>query len=35
MVGAQRPATAVSGDGPLNLVNGVRTAGSAQARGMG
>lgn len=35
MVGAQRPATAVSGDGPLNLVNGVRTAGAAQARGMG
>ena len=35
LVGAQRPATAVSGDGPLNLVNGVRTAGSAQARGMG
>lgn len=35
LVGAQRPATAVSGDGPLNLVNGVRTAGSPQARGMG
>ena len=35
LVGAQRPATAVSGDGPLNLVNGVRTAGSADARGMG
>lgn len=35
LVGAQRPATAVSGDGPLNLVNAVRTAGSPQARGMG
>ena len=35
LVGAQRPATAVSGDGPLNLVNAVRTAGSARARGMG
>ena len=33
LVGAQRPATAVSGDGPLNIVNGVRTAGSAAARG--
>ena len=35
LTGAQRPATAVSGDGPLNLVNAVRTAGSAGARGMG
>ena len=35
LVGAQRPATAVSGDGPLNIVNGVRTAGSTGARGMG
>ena len=40
LVGAQRPeipstATAVSADGPLNLVNAVRTAGSAHARGMG
>ena len=35
LVGAQRPATAVSGDGPLNLVNAVRTAGSVHARGMG
>ena len=35
LVGAQRPATAVSGDGPLNLVNGVRTAGAPAARGMG
>ena len=35
LVGAQRPATAVSGDGPLNLVNAVRTAGSPRARGMG
>ena len=35
LVGAQRPATAVSGDGPLNIVNAVRTAGSPGARGMG
>ena len=35
LVGAQRPATAVSGDGALNLVNAVRTAGSPHARGMG
>ena len=35
LVGAQRPATAVSGDGPLNLVNAVRAAGSPHARGMG
>ena len=35
LVGAQRPATAVSGDGALNLVNAVRTAGSPRARGMG
>ena len=35
LVGAQRPATAVSADGPLNLVNAVRTAGSPRARGMG
>ena len=35
LVGAQRPATAVSGDGPLNLVNAVRTVGSPHARGMG
>ena len=35
LAGAQRPATAVSGDGPLNLVNAVRTAGTPHARGMG
>ena len=35
LVGAQRPATAVSADGPLNLVNGVRTAGARHARGKG
>jgi len=35
LVGAQRPATALSADGPLNLVNAIRTAGSAAARGMG
>jgi L-asparaginase len=35
LVGAQRPATALSADGPLNLVNAVRTAGSESARGKG
>lgn len=35
IVGAQRPASALSGDGPLNLVNAVRTAASPAARGMG
>ena len=35
LVGAQRPATAISGDGPLNLVNAVRTAGAPDARGKG
>jgi L-asparaginase len=33
--GAMRPATALSADGPLNLVNAVRLAGSREARGLG
>jgi L-asparaginase len=35
MVGAQRPATAISADGPLNLLNAVRTAAAPEARGKG
>ena len=35
LVGAQRPATAISADGPLNLLNAVRTAASREARGKG
>ena len=35
LVGAMRPATAISADGPLNLLNAVRTASSLQARGKG
>jgi len=35
LVGAQRPATALSADGPLNLVNAVRTAASDDSRGRG
>jgi L-asparaginase len=35
LVGAQRPATAISADGPLNLLNAIRTAGAADARGKG
>ena len=35
LVGAQRPATAISADGPLNLLNAVRTAVAPDARGKG
>ncbi len=35
VVGAMRPFTAVSRDGPFNLYNAVRVATSAQAKGMG
>ena len=35
VVGSQRPATAISADGPLNLLNAVRTAAAPQARGKG
>jgi L-asparaginase type II len=35
LVGSQRPATALSSDGPLNLVNAVRTAVCADSRGRG
>lgn len=35
LVGAQRPASALSSDGGLNLVNAVRVAASPQARRMG
>ena len=35
MVGSMRPASAISADGPLNLLNAVRTAVSQQARGKG
>jgi L-asparaginase len=35
LVGAQRPASALSGDGNLNLVNAVRVAACPEARGMG
>lgn len=35
LVGSMRPSTAMSADGPLNLLNAVRTAISADARGKG
>jgi L-asparaginase len=35
LVGAMRPATAISADGPLNLLNAVRTAIARDARGKG
>jgi L-asparaginase type II len=35
VVGAQRPATGISPDGPINLLSAVRTAGAPNARGMG
>ena len=35
LVGAQRPATAISTDGPLNLLNAVRTAAAPEARARG
>jgi L-asparaginase len=35
LVGAMRPATAISADGPLNLLNGVRTAIAPESRGKG
>lgn len=35
VTGAMRPASALSGDGPLNLINAVRLAASSDARGLG
>ena len=35
LVGAQRPATGTSADGPLNLLNAIRVAGAPQSRGKG
>ena len=35
LVGAMRPSTAISADGPLNLLNAIRTASSPEARGKG
>jgi L-asparaginase len=35
VVGSQRPSTAISADGPLNLINAVRTAAAPEARGKG
>ena len=35
LVGSMRPATAISADGPLNLLNAVKTAMSQDARGKG
>jgi L-asparaginase len=35
LTGSQRPFTALSSDGPMNLVDAVRVAGDPQARGLG
>jgi len=35
VVGAQRPATSISGDGPLNLYNAILVASDPRARGLG
>jgi L-asparaginase len=35
VVGSMRPATAISADGPLNLLNAVRTAAAVESRGKG
>ena len=35
VVGSQRPATAISADGPLNLLSAIRVAGAPVARGKG
>jgi len=35
IVGSMRPATAISADGPVNLLNAVRLAGSPKAKGKG
>lgn len=35
LVGSQRPATAISFDGPLNLLNAIRVASTPEARGKG
>jgi L-asparaginase len=35
LVGSMRPSTAISADGPINLLNGVRTAVAPDARGKG
>jgi L-asparaginase len=35
LVGAQRPASALSGDGPMNMVNAIRVAADPGARGLG
>ena len=35
LVGSMRPASAISADGPLNLLNAVRTAASPESRGKG
>jgi L-asparaginase len=35
LTGSMRPSTAISADGPLNLLNAIRTASSSEARGKG